>query len=66
MTVKELIEVLQDATDDSAKVFIVSQPDRHALQYRVAQVEVVNDDVFVVEGGQVGYLSGDLVQELNL
>lgn len=66
MTVGELKVVLEDAMDDDAKVTIVSQPTRHPLQYRIERVEVVDDEVLIIEGGQMGYIPINLQQDLNL
>ncbi len=60
MKVKHLIAELEEALDGEAEVFLMSQPDRLPLAYRIRGIEWRGDaseeDIYIVEGTQVGYV----------
>lgn len=68
MNKRELLNILEDV-DDDAKIFLISQPMRHSLVYGISawySGAAGNDDVYLVEGSQVGYLDSEVREELNL
>lgn len=66
MKVQELIDVLEDLEPNDI-VYLVSQDGRHALQYTVDDAVAMSGEeagCYIVEGNQVGYLSGELCQDV--
>jgi len=72
MTVSELIEHLEDHVsngDGNLEVRLAMQPN-WPFEYRIdeqstSDVQATNDAVYLAEGGQIGYLPGDVAEELN-
>lgn len=60
MKVKHLIAELEEALDGEAEVFLMSQPDRHPLAYRISGIEwrgeAGEEKIYIVEGTQIGYV----------
>lgn len=68
MTKQELLEILED-TEDDAEIFLISQPHRHPLVYELSAYysgAAGDNDVYLVEGKQTGYLDSEIREELNL
>jgi hypothetical protein len=63
MKVKHLIAELEEVPDGEAEVLLMSQPDRHALAYRIRGIEwrgkPGDEDIYIVEGSQIGYVSDE-------
>lgn len=61
-----------EGLDDNTPLRLVSQPKRHPLEYNVAEVVVLEGDtesddvIYLLEGGQIGYLPGDIGKSLLL
>ncbi len=64
MTVGELIEILQDAPED-AQVLFAAQPS-WPMEYTIRDVVRTDDDqIYLGEGSQLGYLPGEVSELLG-
>lgn len=68
MTVRQLIEELEDCMDDDVEVRIAEQPHR-PMEYGIKKVVLVEEDgkavFYIVEGTQHGYISNDVCSWLG-
>lgn len=67
MTLKELLEIIEEAIEElgkDAEVRIASQP-RWPFENSVGGCAIVEGKLFLAEGSQIGYLSGEAREALG-
>lgn len=66
MNISELISVLEDFAEENpdANVKLAMQPN-YPFEYSIGDIIKAGEDIFLSEGHQIGYLKGEVRNELG-